>query len=78
MVTLSFCRLLRPDFLVLHLMGKNFPFEVTVGVNGRVWIKSKGILNTIAVANAITKSEFMSDEQIRKMVNDVLNELHGF
>ena len=70
--------MLRPDFLVLHLLGKHFPFEVTVGVNGRVWIKSKGILNTIAVANSITKSEYLNEEQTRKMISDVINELQGF
>eukprot|EP00794_Sanderia_malayensis_P008250 gene8250-9132_t len=71
-------KLLRSDYLVLHLLGKHFPFEVTVGLNGRVWIKSNGILNTVAIANAITKSEYASDEQIKKIVNEVMKELQGF
>ena len=73
-----FCRLLRPDYLVLHLIGKHFPFEVTVGVNGRVWIKSHGILNTIAVANAIEKSEHMTDDQIKRTVSNIIDTLRGF
>ncbi|XP_065069498.1 putative exosome complex component rrp40 [Rhopilema esculentum] len=68
-------KLLRPDHIVLALLGRHFPFEVTVGLNGRIWINSKGILNTIAVANAITNSEFLGDKEIKTMVDKIVNEL---
>ena len=64
--------------MVLRLLGKNFPFEVTVGLNGRVWIKSKGLINTIAVANAITNSEFLSENETKRMVDKIMKELAGF
>ena len=70
-----FCRLLRPDHIVLALLGRHFAFEVTVGLNGRIWINSKGILNTIAVANAITNSEFLGDKEIKTMVDKIVDEL---
>ena len=64
--------------MVLRLLGKNFPFEVTVGLNGRVWIKSKGLINTIAVANAITNSEFLSESETKRMVDKIMKEIAGF
>jgi len=78
-VSLGLCRqLLRlPECRVLKLLGKHFPFEITVGMNGRVWINSKGIIDMIAIANAIVSSEFMEDEQISVMVKQLVESISG-
>ena len=79
-VSLGLCRQLlkMPECKVLSLLGKHFKFEIAVGMNGRVWINSKGIIDTIAIANAIVSSEFMNDEQIHFMVKQLVDSISGF
>ena len=67
-----------PECLVLNLLGKHFAFEITVGMNGRIWINSKGTVDTIAIANAIVNSEFMDDTQITVMVRQLVDSMAGF
>ncbi|KXJ21938.1 putative exosome complex component rrp40 [Exaiptasia diaphana] len=64
--------LLSKDFILLPLLGKYFPFECTVGSNGRVWINSKTSAHIIAISNAITNAEYMTETQIRSMVRQVV------
>jgi len=79
-VSLGLCRQLlkMPESKVLSLLGKHFKFEIAVGMNGRVWTNSKGIIDTIAIANAIVSSEFMDDEQISFMVKQLVDSIAGF
>lgn len=52
--SLQLCRfLLDPRYFLLPLLGSKFPLEVAIGVNGRVWIKTPEIKQTIAVARCI-------------------------
>ncbi|XP_002163201.1 exosome complex component RRP40 [Hydra vulgaris] len=67
-----------PMCKVLSLLGKNFPFEIVVGLNGRIWIHSKGIIDTIAIANAIVSSEFMDDNEVTLMVKQLIESIAGF
>lgn len=67
-----------PRCRVLATLGKHFPFEVVVGVNGRVWVSSKGIIDTIAIANALVSSEFMRDDQVDAMVKQLVSSIAGF
>lgn len=60
-------RLLSPDNVLINLLGKRFKFEIAVGLNGRVWIKAKIDIQTIAIANAVMASELMDNEQIENM-----------
>ncbi|KAI8055805.1 hypothetical protein BDF22DRAFT_672278 [Syncephalis plumigaleata] len=60
MVTCSLAhslRLLRPNAAALTALGQHIPFEVAVGMNGRVWIRADTIAHTILGANMITRSE---------------------
>jgi exosome complex component RRP40 len=50
-------RLLLSDCQVLQELGKHYPFEIAVGMNGRVWIKSASTQLTIFLANCIKASE---------------------
>ena len=67
-----FCRLLSKEFVLLKCLGKYFPFECTVGMNGRVWINSTSTPHTIAIANAISNSEYMTNNQIETMVKQLV------
>ena len=65
-------RLLSKEFVLLKCLGKYFPFECTVGQNGRVWINSSSTSHTITIANAITNSEYMTNDQIQTMVKQLV------
>ena len=69
-VTLSHARsLMEPDCPVLRHLGELIPYEVAVGLNGRVWIKAENASNTILVSNAISNSEWLNPGQVREMVS---------
>ncbi|XKL63060.1 hypothetical protein PGB90_005424 [Kerria lacca] len=46
-------------------LGKHFPYEITIGMNGRIWIKTHTIKTSIALSKAILTSEFLSFEEIQ-------------
>lgn len=48
-------------------MGKNIAFETTIGSNGRIWVNSKSITDTVMIINAISAAEYMTNEQITTM-----------
>lgn len=66
-------RLLDPTTPILALLGQHFPFELAVGMNGRVWINSTSTKNTIMLANAIQTSEYLSAEECKALVEDLIN-----
>ncbi|XP_077981637.1 exosome complex component RRP40-like [Glandiceps talaboti] len=66
-------KILSPECQLLKLLGKHMPFEIAVGMNGRVWVKARTIDHTIAICNAISSAEFMSETQIKVMVNKLVS-----
>jgi exosome complex component RRP40 len=62
----------------MKTLGNKFPFEVTVGMNGRVWIKGRTNKETIALANAISASEHLTNEEITAMCRKLADSLAGF
>jgi exosome complex RNA-binding protein Rrp4 len=44
------------------------PFEVTVGMNGCVWVQAGSVKHTLAVLNAIERSEGLTDGQCEELV----------
>jgi len=60
--------LLAEDSAVLSALGGDVPFEIAVGINGRVWVRSVSALSTVLVSNAILNSEHMTKEQVQEMV----------
>jgi len=53
-------------------------FEVAIGMNGRIWAKARSVPHTIALCNAISAAEYMSNEQIKAMCKKLTNALAGF
>jgi len=54
-------------------LGKHFPFEVAIGVNGRVYINSMTPVQTVLIANAILNSEHMKPKGVQDMVQKLVN-----
>eukprot|EP00122_Pirum_gemmata_P000344 Pgem_evm1s302 len=67
-----FFRLLKKNYALLDAFGKSFPYEITVGLNGKVWINSISEEHLIVLVNAIIKSEFMDNEQCKAMVTQLV------
>ncbi|XP_055837656.1 exosome complex component RRP40 [Episyrphus balteatus] len=65
--------ILREDCLLLRALTKEMPFEIAVGLNGRIWIKAKTIKETIALGNAILAAEYSSNEDIAKICENIGN-----
>jgi exosome complex component RRP40 len=71
--SLSLCRqLLARNCAVLKYLGKKVPYEIAVGLNGRVWIKSQTCRHTILVANTIKLSENLPEEQVEELVAEMI------
>lgn len=47
-------------------------------MNGRIWIKCHTVMETIAVANAISVSQHMTNQDIQKMCSQMADSLVGF
>ena len=62
---------------MIEALGKYFKFELTVGMNGRVWVNSGSVVQVIAITNAIQKCEQMTDddEQCKHMVDSIVERM---
>ena len=56
-------KLLSPDCNLLNKLGECAPFEIAVGVNGRVWLRARSVKETMLLAQAEMKelSALISD-----------------
>ena len=63
--------------VVLEEMGEKLPFEVAVGRNGKIWIDSKGVKETILVGRAVVETDrgCLGVEEQRKLVRGLLKSL---
>lgn len=68
-------RLLMDPCPVRQALGRFFKFECVVGMNGTVWINTRTVVHTIAIASAFTSSEYMSGEQCNTMVEKIIDTL---
>ncbi|KAJ6242249.1 exosome complex component rrp40 [Anaeramoeba flamelloides] len=60
---------LQPRNKILSYLGKKLKFEIAVGVNGRIWINSGSVQDTILITNAIQKTEGLTEKPARKVIN---------
>jgi exosome complex component RRP40 len=69
-------KILKPDCPLLHLLSEELKYELAVGMNGRIWIKSKACVeDTIAIANAILAAEYTAASDFPQLCNDILKSL---
>lgn len=64
--------MLRPDCVLLSALGKHVAFEITVGMNGMVWIKAGNVIDTIVIRNAIANAAFLDDAHTEAMVEQLV------
>ena len=55
-------------------LARHVKFEVAIGFNGWVWIDSETPLTTIVIANAILNSEFVAEDKVNTMVENLCSE----
>ncbi|BDA49650.1 Exosome complex component rrp40 [Coccomyxa sp. Obi] len=61
-----------PPAPVLDALGKSVQFEIAIGQNGRVWIDAASAATVVLIANAIARSEFLSADQSRLLVQKLM------
>jgi len=62
---------------VLQRLGKSLPFEIAVGLNGRVWVNGRSTNETLALAHAISGAELLNKGQVKEMVRKLSDSLSG-
>ena len=71
-------KLLSPDCNLLTKLGEVAPFEVAVGVNGRVWLRARSVKETMLLVQAVTSAEYMTNTEISSMCDKLGDILSGF
>ncbi|XP_050530057.1 exosome complex component RRP40 [Daktulosphaira vitifoliae] len=56
------------DNTLLYQLGKYVPYEIVIGINGRIWIKTATVQTTIAIVNTIINAEHTIDEDIPNLI----------
>ncbi|XP_023211013.1 exosome complex component RRP40-like [Centruroides sculpturatus] len=64
-------KILSPQCVLLKKLGEKIPFEIAVGMNGKIWICARTTFNTMLVYNCITLVEHMNKEEIENLCQTV-------
>ncbi|XP_063992702.1 exosome complex component RRP40 [Diachasmimorpha longicaudata] len=64
-------KLLREDSPFFRAFGMEQPYELAVGMNGRVWINAKTVRETVALANGILAAEFTPNDKIQELCQTI-------
>ena len=63
----SVYRLLDVENPLLRTLGKKFPFEIVLGMNGRVWLNTKTVDDTFTLVTALYAADHQSDSDIIRL-----------
>jgi exosome complex component RRP40 len=66
---------LAPNSRTLLALGKHIPYEIAVGMNGRIWVNSSNVESIILVANAIQNSEYLNKDQVEQMIAKIVQNI---
>ncbi|KAG5438881.1 hypothetical protein PCANB_002211 [Pneumocystis canis] len=70
------CRkILEKDHPLLSTLSTSIPFEIAVGLNGKIWVNSKHVGITIALVQAIKTCESLNNDEIIKMCHQTIKEV---
>ena len=64
-------RLMSTDCPILDALGNLAPFELAVGVNGRVWVRSEAAAVTVLAQLSILRCEGVADEEHEELVKSL-------
>nr|XP_009686354.1 PREDICTED: exosome complex component RRP40 [Struthio camelus australis] len=56
-------KLLAPKCEIIQELSQLYPFELVLGMNGRIWVKAKTVQQTLIVVNILEACEYMTAEQ---------------
>ncbi|KAM6442209.1 exosome complex component RRP40 [Liasis olivaceus] len=65
-------KLLAPDCEIIWDLGQLYPFELVLGMNGRIWVKAKTVQQTLILANVLEACEHMTAEQRKQVITKLL------
>ncbi|XP_059480393.1 exosome complex component RRP40 [Neocloeon triangulifer] len=68
-------KILKPTCPLLETLGKELAYEVVVGMNGMVWVRTNSVRETILVCNAILNMETLENHQIEHAVQELVYQL---
>ncbi|XP_011500559.1 PREDICTED: exosome complex component RRP40 [Ceratosolen solmsi marchali] len=69
-------KILKPNCPLLRLLSDELKYELAVGINGKIWIKSKtSVEDTIAVANAILAAEYTVPSEFPQLCDSIMKSL---
>uniref|UniRef100_A0A915BJU1 Ribosomal RNA-processing protein 40 n=1 Tax=Parascaris univalens TaxID=6257 RepID=A0A915BJU1_PARUN len=70
-------RLLSPSSRLLALIGKEIKYEITCGMNGRIWIKASKVNEVAAIYRMIVGSQSIPESSIPTFVDEHMRILKG-
>ncbi|CAK9303031.1 unnamed protein product [Gordionus sp. m RMFG-2023] len=59
---------------LLKMLGQNVPFEIVVGMNGRIWIRSKNVEQTLKVYNVMESLKYLNLSKCLEFWQNILGE----
>ncbi|CAB3384802.1 Hypothetical predicted protein [Cloeon dipterum] len=68
-------KLLRPECPLLEALGKQLAFELVVGLNGRVWLRTGSVRETLLVADAVLAYQHLQPHQVQHAVDQLIYQL---
>lgn len=68
-------KILHPSCSLLKVLGKELSYEVVVGMNGKIWVKTNSTRETIAICNAILSIEHLELHEIDMLTEELCNTL---
>ncbi|WKX90284.1 hypothetical protein Q1695_009266 [Nippostrongylus brasiliensis] len=71
-------RLLSCNSELLKILGKEYKFEITVGLNGRVWLKGSLCRDVTTIYNIIKWSEYVLEGDMPNYVENEIRKSKGF
>ncbi|GJQ80930.1 putative RNA binding protein [Trypoxylus dichotomus] len=60
-------RLLNVEHALLRTLGKKFPFEIAIGMNGKIWFNTKNTKDSMTLMNCLLAAEHQSDKDIYEL-----------
>ncbi|NXP49541.1 EXOS3 protein, partial [Heliornis fulica] len=56
-------KLLAPKCEIIQELSQLYPFELVLGMNGRIWVKARTVQQTLIIVNILEACEYMTAEQ---------------
>ncbi|XP_030341523.1 exosome complex component RRP40 isoform X1 [Strigops habroptila] len=56
-------KLLAPKSEIIQELSQLYPFELVLGMNGRIWVKARTVQQTLIIINILEACEYMTAEQ---------------